>query len=184
MAGCIELDVETFESLFLKRGYFLGENKLDRVLLSLLHLKDVCLQEEYLGVTYLINREHFGKKTKQESKIVAYSYKIERIEEGFSFVRFALRYGVPLDTINGIFPLAFKQPRLVFHSLKLSYALYLTLKMFRLKNLKCNQRVRSNLMLPLPDNLLSAIFLQIFSELKKKNLSESQLIKCVKNSGS
>jgi hypothetical protein len=37
-------------------------------------------------------------------------------------------------------------------------------------------------MLPLPDNLLSAIFLQIFSELKKKNLSESQLIKCVKNS--
>ncbi|APG77197.1 RNA-dependent RNA polymerase [Hubei narna-like virus 12] len=182
MAGCSELDVETFESLFLKRGYFLGENKLDRVLLSLLHLKDVCLQEEYLGVTYLINRDHFGKKTRQESKLVAYRYKIESRDEGFSFVRFAFRYGVPLDTINGVFPLAFEKPRLVFHSLKLSYALYLTLKMFRLKNLKCNQRVRSNLMLPLPDNLLSAIFLQIYSELKKKNLSESQLIKCIKNS--
>jgi hypothetical protein len=71
MAGCSKLDVETFESLFLRKGYFLGENKLDRVLLSLLHLRDVCLLEEYQGFSYLINEKNFGKKTKQESKLVA-----------------------------------------------------------------------------------------------------------------
>lgn len=191
MSACIELNVLSFEESFLNKSYFSGENKLDRVLLSLLHLidarssdgKKLSHLEDYEGFTYLINMKNFITKIrKHPNKSIRYRYKVESKARDFSPVRFSTRYGIPLDTINGTFPLRFKNSRTLFHSLKISYALYLTMKMFKLDNFKSNQRVRGGLIFLQSDNLLSSIFTHIFSNFHSLSLCEKDLIKCLKNS--
>jgi hypothetical protein len=191
MSGNIELNIQTFENDFLKKSYFLGENKLDRVLLSLLHLIDARSSkreklshlEDYKGFTYLINKKSFAMKIrKHTNKSIGFRYKIESEQRDFSPVQFSIRYGIPFDTINGTFPLKFKNSRVLFHSLKISYALYLTMKMFKLSEVKSNQRKRGGSIFLQSQNLLSSIFTHVFSNFNSRNLNEKDLIKCLKNS--
>jgi hypothetical protein len=185
MSGVLELDIETFEKAFLKDAYFLGENKLDRVLMSLLHRLDdgVSSIEDSGGLSFLIDRGNFTRKVRANAnKSIRYRYKIEKEKRGFSPLQFSIRYGIPLDTILGKFPLVFKDGRTLFHSLKISNALFLTMKMFRLDGLKSLQRGRGRQIFLKEDNLLSSIFLHIFSSFRKKDLGEKDLIKCLKNS--
>lgn len=180
--NCVGLNIESFEDSFLKKAYFLGENKLDRVLLSLLHQIDECSTEEHEGLTYLVCKKNFKKKINKMPKSIGYRYKKESLDRNFHFVRFSIRFGIPLDTINGIHPLRFKNARLVFHSLKLSYALYLTMKMFKVDKVKSNQRHRGSFLFLEEGNLLSQIFLHTYSSLLRKGLEEKDFIKCIKTS--
>lgn len=186
LSDCIPLNMESFEDTYLKNAFFMGEHKLDRALLSLLHLIDDKSSkiEEYKGRSFLIQKRRFVLKTsKHPNKSVRHRYKREfSDDENFSYVKFSYRYGIPLDTINGIYPLNFKNSRLVFHSLKISYALFLTMKMFKVDKVKSNQRIRNRMIFLKKENLLSSIFLQIYSNFRKKNLDEKSLIKCLKNS--
>jgi len=122
LSDCIPLNMESFEDTYLKNAFFMGEHKLDRALLSLLHLIDDKSSkiEEYKGRSFLIQKRRFVLKTsKHPNKSVRHRYKREfSDDENFSYVKFSYRYGIPLDTINGIYPLNFKNSRLVFHSLK------------------------------------------------------------------
>lgn len=185
------MNIETFEQAFLKKAYFLGENKLDRVLMSLLHLSDARSAEgkvisqmvDYEGRGYLINLRHFAKKISVHTcKSIRYRFKVESKASNFNAIQFSQKYGIPLDTINGVYPLSFSQPRLVLHSLKLSYALLLTMKMFKVDKLKSNQRKRGRAISLCSDNLFSSIFLTVFCQLRQLELQEKNLIKCIKDS--
>lgn len=191
MSGSARLNVFSFEDAFLKKSYFSGENKLDRVLLSLLHLidaksssgKKLSHLEDYEGFTYLINVKRFEMKAqKHPNKSIQYRYKVESKARDFSPVKFSIRYGIAMDTINGTFPLKFKTSRMLFHSLKISYALFLTMKMFKISDTKSNQRIRGNQIFLRSENLLTSIFTHIFSNFRSRKLSEKDLIKCLKNS--
>lgn len=171
--------------------YFAGENKLDRVLMSLLHLidarslsgKKLTTFEDYEGFGYLINTQNFAMKIrKHTNKSIQYRYKMESREKNFSPLRFSIRYGIRLDTINGVFPLKFKNSRMLLHSLKISYALFLTMKMFKVSDVPSYQRRRKGRIFLEKTNLLSMIFTHIYSQFAKKNLSEKELIKCMKTS--
>jgi len=175
-------DVPTFEKAFLKKAYFMGENKLDRVLLSLLHLRDVSSIETWKGKTYLYQEKRLSYKIKQTSKSIFDRYRKEKQVLGFNPIAFTDKYSIELDTVLGIYPLVFNDARIVFHSLKLSYALFLTLKMFKLNQLKSTQRMRLGKFSFITGNLLSQIFLCIFSQLKKLQLSEKDVVKCIKSS--
>jgi hypothetical protein len=185
------LDIGSFEASLLSKGYFLGENKLDRVLTSLLHLSDarsatgkrVSSMVDFEGDGYLINRPNFEKKiSKYACKSVRHRFKREIAAKDFNAVKFARQNGVRLDTINGEFPLRFSNPRLTLHSLKLSHALTLTMRMFKVGDVKSHQRKRGGRIFLESSNLLTSIFLNIFSQLRKLMLSEVALIKCMKNS--
>lgn len=186
------LNIGSFEESFLKRAFFAGENKLDLVLLSLLHLINaksssgvtITRIEDYKGLSVLINTQNFAKKIRTHTnKSIRFRYKKESSVRGFSPLLFSIRYGIPLDTINGTYPLVFTDSRLLFHSLKISYALFLTLKMFKVSETPSNQRCRKGQICKKMSNLLSSIFVNIYSQLRKKNgLDEKGLIKCLKNS--
>jgi len=178
------LNIGSFEEVFLQRSYFMGENKLDRVLLSLLRLIDVSpLIEDYQGKTFVLDKVNLEKKIRMHTNhSIRYRYKTEKRDRDFSLFHFCLKYGIQFDRINGIYPLVFDDRKVVFHSLKLAYALYLTLKMFFLDEIKSNQRNRHKRIVPTKGNLLSVIFVNIYSQLKKLQLTEEQIIKCLKTS--
>jgi len=181
------LDIETFEKRFLSKAFFLGENKLDRVLTSLLHLVDCAgsSMEDIGDFSVLLNRENFNRKLRvNANKSIRYRYKIESSEKGFSPIAFSIRYGIPLDTILGEYPLVFRKEtsRIVLHSLKISNALFLTMKMFKKSDLVSLQRIRGRQIFLKKENLLSSLFLNIYSQFVKKDFGEKALIKCLKNS--
>lgn len=187
-----KVDIGSFEDNFLNKSYFLGENKLDHVLLSLLHLIDAksidgrkaCRVFDYQGFTYLVNvRNLITKISKNANSSIRFRYRKESTDKNFNPVEFCLRYKIPMDRASGLLPLKFKNCRVVFHSLKLSYAIYLTLKMFRLGDIRTRQRFRQGRVFLSSHNLLTVIFLKIFKSLLDLGLSsEKELIKCIKNS--
>jgi hypothetical protein len=187
MSGVLELDIESFESALLKDAYFLGENKLDRVLMSLLHRLDdkESSFEDRDGLSFLIDKKNFSKKVRlHANKSIRYRLKVEKLKQGskFSYLAFSTRYGIPMDTILGRYPLVFRDGRTLFHSLKISNALFLTMKMFRLGKIRSLQRRRGRQIFLREDNLFSSIFVHIYSKFRKKALKEKDLIKCMKNS--
>lgn len=116
------------------------------------------------------------------SSNVKYHFKMESKNRNFNYIAFADRFGILLDKITGIYPMSFNDPRLVFHSLKLSYALYLTMKMFKVSDIKTSQRHRNGRIFLEEKNILSSIFLNVFSQLSELRLPEKKIIKCIKNS--
>lgn len=189
-AGVLKLDIgswieKTFEDKFLRKAFFLGENDLDRVLLSLhRHISDGKSSiEDFEGKTILINRVNFEKKIRlNPNKSIRFRYNLDKEKRDFSHVSFARRFGIPLDTILGEYPFVFTDGRVLFHSLKLSYALYLTMKMFKVHDQKTFQRTRGKRFFLKSSNLLTLIFLNIFSKFKVMELDEKSMIKCIKNS--
>jgi len=181
----VSLNVETFEQAFFKKAYFLGEHKLDRVLMSLLHLLDAKSStiEDIDGLTVLTNRKNFDMKIrKHANSSIRYRFKQESSHYKFSYADFSRRYEIPIDTINGTFALRFSNSRRLFHSLRISYALFLTMKMFKVGNSCTSQRVRGDKMVLKFNNLLSSIFLQVYTGFAQLDLSEKAMIKCLKTS--
>jgi hypothetical protein len=186
-SGVLKLDIETFEKRFLSKAFFLGENKLDRVLTSLLHMIDCAGSsiEDIGDFSVLMNRKNFNRKIRvNANKSIRYRYKVESSKKDFSPMAFSIRYGIRLDTILGEYPLVFHKEtsRIVLHSLKISNALFLTMKMFKKSDLSSLQRIRGRQIFLKKENLLSSLFLNIYSQFVKKNLGEKSLIKCLKNS--
>lgn len=188
-SGVLRLDIESFEQRFLTKAYFLGENKLDRVLTSLLHLTNCAGSSiedtEFSPFSVLMNKENFSRKIRlNANKSIRYRYKIEKQKKGFSPFQFSIRYGIPLDNILGEFPLIFRKEtsRILLHSLKISNALFLTMKMFKKSDIRSLQRIRGRQIFLKKENLLSTLFVNIYSQFVKKMLDEKSLIKCLKNS--
>lgn len=180
-------DVESFETAFLKTSYFSGENELDRPLLSLLNLIDMdgSRIEERSGFSVLINTSNLEQRIRKLGDKRLYLYfKKTHVHSGFSYLSFIEKYKLPLDLVTGKYPLKFRNYRLLVHSLKLTQALYLTMKMFKLEDMKVLLRFskRSKRWQLKSKNLFSILFLNIYSQFKKLNLEEKALIKCLKNS--
>lgn len=183
----VSLNVETFEGAFFRKAYFLGEHKLDQVLLSLLHLIDAksSIVEDIEGITVITNSKNFDMRIrKHTNKSIRTHYNLEkqRLKEKFSYAQFSKRCGIPIDTINGTFSLRFKNSRRVFHSLRISYALFLTMKMFKIHDMRTSQRIRNNKRVYKRENLLTSLFVQIYSGFARLDLSEKAMIKCLKTS--
>jgi len=81
------LNIGSFEEVFLQRSYFMGENKLDRVLLSLLRLIDVSpLIEDYQGKTFVLDKVNLEKKIRMHTNhSIRYRYKTEKRDRDFPF---------------------------------------------------------------------------------------------------
>lgn len=179
------MDVPTFEQAFFRRAYFLGENELDHVLMNLLHLYDdkSYIMEDVGDYSVLTNKRNFDIKIrKHANKSIRYRFKTESSQRSFSYAGFSRRYGIPIDALSGTYALRFSNPRRLFHSLRISYALYLTMKMFKVHRSKCLSRVRGGRFVLKKDNLLTSLFLQIYSGFARLDLSEKATIKCLKTS--
>lgn len=183
-AGNVSVGVPPFEEVFLMKAYFMGENRLDRILYSLLHLLDVCVRYEHQGLTYLINRKNFERNVRNNySRQISNHFKELSTAQGtrFNLLEFALKNGIKLDSICGTFPLKFRNFRFVAHSLRISYSLYLTFRMHGLGTLKFRQRTRGGVWKFENTNLFSKIFQHILSSVSKCK-DELDLIKSLKNS--
>nr|UJQ92776.1 MAG: putative RNA-dependent RNA polymerase [Narnaviridae sp.] len=184
-AGDVSVDVSTFEDAFLLKAFFLGENRLDRVLYSLLHLLDVCAVYQHRGLTYLINRENLRRRirdTCSKSISIHLSELLKVQGRKFNYLDFCLANGINLDLICGTFPLKFKNFRFVSHCLRISYSIYLTFRMHGLfGKVKTRQRKRGGRLEWNPGNLFSKIFIHFLMNLKNCK-DESELIKTLKNS--
>jgi hypothetical protein len=191
MAGRTELNgAVSFEDLFLKKSFFSGETDLDSALISLLHLLDKPYVKTLSsrGFDYLYNQNHLELKAKKSSNpTVKCRFREWKSSKGIirkkfpTILDFCSAFDVPLDTIRGDFPMRFKNLRLVAHSLRLSWAVYLTLKMFKFGNLRTRQRCRGHQWKFLEKNLLTRIFVHNYKNLEKSP-SEQKMIKLLKNS--
>jgi hypothetical protein len=188
--------VRTFEDIFFLKSFFLGENDLDPALLSLLHLLDERGRKgnpftSFQGVSYLIDEKRLDLKIKKSTnKTVKSRYREWKSRGKDSSIRkkyptlldFCSAFGIPLDTICGIFPLRFRNERLILHSLRFSWAIFLTLKMFGLKHkLTFEQRVRGKHWVKSNKNLLSKLFIHIYRKMEGCS-NEKSMIKLLKNS--
>lgn len=195
---CKDVVDHSFESLFFKKGYYLGESKLDQALFSLLHFDEVC-ETVCLpnGMSQLVDVDSIRRRAKsaggnikkrllslEKSNVLS-----ARKPEGY--IRFCRENKLSLDNVcDSLFPLLFEDYRKVIHCLKLSWAFYLTLKMYKLDDFHFLQRVRKgrgNLWGKthklLKGNYLSCIFIHFYSSLSKLRISdEKSIIKCFKNS--
>lgn len=175
----------SFEDLFFKKTYFRGEHQLDRVLKSLLTLVDSCAQYEHKGRTILIDRANARRNILRQTTPIVDRFKLMRKREGkdFNFLKFLITNSIPLDTISGCYPLVFRDFRRIIHSLRLSWAFYLTLKMKKFDNFAFSQRTRKGYFMRRNKDHLSEIFIHLYSSLCKLGISdEKRIIKCFKNS--
>jgi hypothetical protein len=192
-AGSVELcGTQTFEDIFLKKSFFMGESNLDPALMSLLHLIDDPRTKilSFQGLDYLIDQRHLDLKIRQSpNKTVKCRFREWKVDKkGFykkkypTILHFCSAFGIPLDTINGIYPMKFSNFRVVSHALKLSWAIFLTLKMFKLRgDLQFRQRVRKGDFKVLDQNLLAKLFIHNYHKLKDCE-DEKSVIKLLKNS--
>jgi len=188
----------SFESLFFKKGYYMGESKLDRALFSLLHFDEVCETVSLPnGMSQLVDVDSIRRRAKSAGgNIKKRLLSLEKsnvlsVSKPEGYMRFCQENKLSLDDVNGsLFPLLFEDYRKVIHCLKLSWAFYLTLKMYKLDNFSFLQRVRKgrgNVWYKthkfLKGNYLSCIFIHFYSSLNKLGISdEKSMIKCFKNS--
>jgi hypothetical protein len=175
----------SFEDLFFKKTFFRAEHQLDRVLKSLLALVDTCAQYEHNGRTILIDRANARRNILKQTTPVVDRFKLMRKREGkdFNFLQFLVTNSIPLDTISGCYPLVFTDYRRIVHSLRLSWAFYLTLKMKKVDNFAFPQRTRNGSFSRRNKDHLSEIFIHLYSSLCKLGITdEKKIIKCFKNS--
>lgn len=175
-----------FEEMFLKSSFYSGEHKLDRVLISLLKLSECCISERDPmdpEVDYLINRENFQRTIQNQTDVIKQSFKREKKLRGFSYLSFASRFKLRLcDKVSGIYPMKFQNYRQVIHALKLSWSLYLTMKMKKV-DLRCRLRYRGDRFRLSSENSLSVIFSNILRKLRKGGWTdEKRIIKLFKTS--
>lgn len=176
----------SFEETFLKEMYYSGEHKLDGALKSVLKLNEICVLEEDPkdpGVSHLINVENFQRMIQSQTNVIKQSFKVEKKNKGFNYLRFSQRYGLRFgDLVSGKYPMIFKDYRRMIHSLKLAWSLYVTLLMKGIDQ-TTQQRVRSGLFRRSNKNCLSSIFVNIYSQLRQmKIIDEREIIKCFKTS--
>lgn len=173
----------SFEKAFKHRHFYNGEHELDRCLKSLLNLVDCCEVYNTHGMTVLLNNQNLVKKIyKQPPAIVSLFKSLRKNSENFSLGKFLEVNNIQLDMIDGFFPMVFEDYRLVVHSLRLSWAFYLTLRMKRF-SFTFVQRTRKGLMKKKEGNYLSEIFYHILTSFQKLSFNnEKEIIKCIKNS--
>ncbi len=177
----------SFEELFLKQSFYLGEHKLDRVLESLYNLSNCCKIERTiengLERSYLIQVDNFRKMIQSTSPKIQRAFKLELKGKTFSYIRFSklnnLRYG---DLVSGVFPMVFTDLRRVLHCLKLARAIYLTLLMKKIP-IEGPTRLRGGKIQIKGINPLTRIFSSIYYQLRKLKIEdEVSIIKCFKTS--
>lgn len=175
----------SFEESFLSGSFFRGEHQLDRVLKSLLTLVDSCAHYEHKGRTVLIDRANARRNILKQNTCVRDRFLTcrKREKSNFNFLEFMLQNNIALDTLNGCFPLVFSDFRRTIHSLRLSWAFLLTMKMKKIDNFSFSQRTRQGSFKSLNKNHLSEIFIHLFQSLKRMKINdEKAMIKCFKNS--
>lgn len=175
----------SFEEAFFKGSYIRGEHQLDRVLKNLLTLVDSCTHYEYKGRTILINRTNARENILKQNTLVRERYKscMKREGNSFSYLEFMIQNSIPLDTMNGSFPLVFQDFRRTIHCLRLSWAFYLTMKMKKMDKFSFSQRIRKGSWKKLQKNHISEIFIHLYQSLLREKISdEKSIIKCFKNS--
>lgn len=193
----MDLDDSTFEDLFFKRFFYNGESLLDPALFSLLHFTEVC-EAVCLsnGKTILIDVNSIrrrcmsaGGNIKRRFKSLEKSGELDR-KDPLSYKAFCDENHIKLDNIQNYLPLYFEDFRTVVHCLKLSRAIYLTMKMHKISDFKYLQRVRKGRGTHWnkthkfrSGNYLSSIFCHLFSSLRSLGISdEKAVIKCFKTS--
>lgn len=188
---------DTFEALFFKRAFFLGETQLDRTLYSLLQFSEACkpfgLSD---GRTVLVDLKSIQRKCKSVGGNVKRRFKTLEADGVLdpdrpdTYLQFCMENQIALDRITEVFPLIFEDYRKVMHCLKLSRAFLVTMKMYRMDNFKYLQRVRKGRGTEwdkthclLTGNYLSTLFVHFYSSLRRIGVSEEKaIIKCFKNS--
>jgi hypothetical protein len=116
-------------------------------------------------------------------KAVKQRWRTMHKKKDFNPLNFMILNDLPLNKICGTFPMIFKDYRRLSHSLRISWAFYLTMNMKKLTREPFEQR-RSNMTFSLKGkNHLTAIFIHIYSQLRHLNVKgEKEIIKCLKNS--
>ena len=180
---------DSFEYTFLLKAATMGGSELDRVLISLLKLSENSVLEEDVnnpGRFCLINKTNFSKLIQNSSsqKLIR-SFKLERKKRVFSYVSFAKRHGLNFcDLIGSTCPSIFTDYRRVLHTVKLSWALYLTLKMKGV-SLAFRKKIdfRGKWTKPSSKNILTLLFVFIYAQLRRQKIvDEKDIIKCFKTS--
>ena len=174
----------SFEDCFFRKAFFLGEVQLDAVLKSLLHLDEVCVEYKLPdGRTLLFEPGSIRRKIfSTGNREIKNRYKLLANRKGFDPIKFLVMNDIPLDKICGIFPMVFTNYRLVAHTLRITWAFYLTMRMKKLHKLEFGQRIRGKTFILKSGNQLTAIFIHIHSHLQELTVDEKSIIKCLKNS--
>ena len=181
------LELGYFEEMFLKRTYYSGEHKLDRVLESLLFLSESCKEEEAilngLKITRLIQVDNFKKLIQNCSQRTKRQFKLESKERNFSYFEFSKCHNVRYnDLMSGLFPMVFTDYRRVLHCLKLSHAIHVTLQMQKI-TVFGPIRKRGNRFVNSGVNPLTRLFVHLYAQLRFRAITdEKDIIKCFKNS--
>lgn len=174
----------SFEKMFFIKSFFLGEYKLDKALMSLIHLDESCKTFRlFNNYDILLNTNIAEKKIMSADRKIKKRYSLIKKQKDFNILDFLLENNIPFDRITGCFPMIFENHWLVSHSLHMAWAFYLTMKMKKLDKFKYPQRIRGSRFESKNGNYLTSIFLHIYSQFKRLNLkSEKDLVKCLKNS--
>jgi hypothetical protein len=168
----------TFEDFYFRRNYFMGEFQLTNVLMSLLSLLDCCSLEQNGELFYLVNKSRLEKKIHEANRLKEF----RKNTSGKDPLGFCLSSKIRLDSILGEFPVCFRRPKLFFHALKFSFAIFTTLRIYKLDTcLKVPQRLRKEKFTSLRKNLLPSLFLNAYRGMESSK-SEVLLIKRMKNS--
>lgn len=155
-------------------SYFSGAISLDRVLYSLLALKDKCRTCELSNGTYqLVNTQNIERKIKERSSSLFKSYKLLRKSPNFEILKFCEVNEIEQDVV-GLCPLRFKNPRVIWHVLKMSYAIVLTLKMHRLQSVRVPQRKTTQEWVVTDKNLFTNVFRYILGQVLKKKITDNR----------
>ncbi len=152
--------------------------------MSLIHL-DESLEEINLpgGKTILFDRHSARRRAMTAGKEVKTRWKTMHKKKDFNPLAFMVHNNLPLNKICGTFPIIFKDYRRLSHSLRISWAIYLTMRMKKLTREPFKQRRANKLFGLKGKNHLTAIFAHIYSQLRQLNVvGEKEIIKCLKNS--
>ena len=173
----------SFEEKFFPRAYYSGEFQLDPVLFSLLHLDETMeLIELSDHKQFLFDKNRLRLKMREADRDLREKYKSLSKRKDFDPLKFIVQNDIPLDKISGVYPMVFKNYRLVSHSLRMAWAFYLTLKMKKMDSISYNQRFRKGDIKSTSKNLFTTLFLHIWTHLSQLENSEKKWIKCLKNS--
>ena len=153
--------------------------------MSLIHL-DESTKEFILpsGQTILYEEGMIRRRVMSADREVKQRYKSMKKQDNFCPVSFMIENSLPLDKINGIFPVIFDNYRLVSHSLRMAWAFLLTMKMKKVDRFSFPQRLKNKTFRPKRKNIFSALFIHIFASLSElcPGRDEKKYIKCLKNS--
>jgi hypothetical protein len=152
--------------------------------MSLIHL-DESLKVFNLpsGNSILLDRGAIRRRVMKAGKEVKVRYNTMKKRADFCQLSFMVENNLPLDKICGVFPMVFADYRRVSHSLRMAWAFYLTMRMKKMEKVAFNQRTKDKVFRPKAKNLLTVLFVHIYSQLQSLGITEEKsIIKCLKNS--